>query len=87
MCASALGVPMQAGHKVLYPGLESHPQHELFMRLSNEGGYGAGGLLTLDFGTTARANALMEALQNDHGFGLMAVSLGCATVLALMLGA
>ena len=74
---------LQAGHRVLYPGLKSHPQRELFKQLSNKGGYGAGGLLTLDLGTTARANALMESLQNDHGFGLMAVSLGCANVLAL----
>ena len=81
------GLALQAGHRVLHPGLKSHPQHELFQRLSNKGGYGAGGLLTLDLGTTARANALMEALQNDHGFGLMAVSLGCVNMLARVLGA
>ena len=60
----------------MYPGLESHPQHELLKRLSNDGDYGAGGLLTLDLMTTARANQLMQSLQNDFGFGLMAVSLG-----------
>ncbi len=81
-CASFPSLRLQAGQQVLYPALESHPQHELFKRLSNKGGYGAGGLLTLDLGTTARANALMEALQNDHGFGLMAVSLGCVTALS-----
>lgn len=62
---------------MLYPGLASHPQHALFHQMANPG-YGAGGLLTLDLGTTDRANRLMECLQNDMGFGLMAVSLGCA---------
>ncbi len=63
---------------MVYPGLKSHPQHDVLRRLSNEGDYGAGGLLTLDLITTARANRLMQSLQNDHGFGLMAVSLGQA---------
>lgn len=69
----------QSGYKVIYPGLASHPQHELFLRLANPG-YGSGGLLTLDLGTIERANRLMECLQNDLGFGLLAVSLGCERV-------
>ncbi|RMD60369.1 MAG: aminotransferase class I/II-fold pyridoxal phosphate-dependent enzyme, partial [Planctomycetota bacterium] len=63
------------GLEVFYPGLESHPQHELCTRLFNEG-YGYGGVLTLDMGSVERANALMETLQNEHSFGFMAVSLG-----------
>ena len=73
---------LQAGYHVVYPGLQSHPQHELLKRLSNEGDYGAGGLLTLDLKTMARANQLMQSLQNDHSFGLMAVSLGYTASLA-----
>jgi len=65
----------ERGAKVCYPGLPSHPQHELLQRQLNEG-FGCGGLLTLDMGSVARANRLMEILQNDHSFGFMAVSLG-----------
>ena len=64
-----------AGAAVVYPGLPSHPQHELFKRLANPG-YGCGGLLTLDCGSLQSASRLMERLQNREGFGLMAVSLG-----------
>jgi methionine-gamma-lyase len=32
--------------------------------------------MTVDMGTEAAANALMSKLQNKHGFGFMAVSLG-----------
>ncbi len=65
----------QRGAKVCYPGLESHPQHDLLARQMNDG-FGFGGLLTLDVGTVERANRLMEILQNEHSFGFMAVSLG-----------
>ena len=64
-----------AGAAVVYPGLPSHPQHELFEKLANRG-YGCGGLLTLDCGSLQSASRLMERLQNREGFGLMAVSLG-----------
>jgi methionine-gamma-lyase len=60
---------------VVYPGLECHPDHELLRSLANEG-YGWGGILGIDLGTQARAEALMETLQNDERFGFMAVSLG-----------
>jgi methionine-gamma-lyase len=63
------------GAEVAYPGLPSHPQHALLQRLANRG-FGSGGLLTVDLGTTARANRFMEILQNEHSFGFMAVSLG-----------
>lgn len=66
-----------AGANVVYPGLPSHPQHELFAKLSNsKGGYGCGGLFTIDCGTLPAASRLMERLQNREGWGLIAVSLG-----------
>lgn len=63
------------GAQVSYPGLPGHPQHELLKRLVNPG-YGFGGLLTINVGSLAVANALMERLQNHEKFGFMAVSLG-----------
>ncbi len=63
------------GATVRYPGLPSHPTHDLLERLATPG-YGAGGLLTLDLGTIERANRFMEILQNEYSFGFMAVSLG-----------
>lgn len=63
------------GLDVVYPGLPEHPDHELLQRIGCPE-YGAGGILTLDLGSAARANALMSVLQNRYGFGYMAVSLG-----------
>lgn len=60
---------------VNYPGLPNHPDHELFLSLRVPD-YGFGGILTLDMETEARANALMDKLQNEQRFGYMAVSLG-----------
>ena len=60
---------------VIYPGLKDHPQHELASQLSNTG-YGLGGILAIDCGSRERAEALMEVLQNEEKFGLIAVSLG-----------
>ncbi len=65
----------EMGLDVVYPGLPGYPQHELFKRLANPG-YGFGGLLAIDVGTTERAGELMERLQNEARFGYMAVSLG-----------
>ncbi len=64
-----------AGVVVSYPGLSEHPDHELFHRIGRPE-YGFGGLLTIDAGDRARAEALMDDLQNTEGFGFMAVSLG-----------
>ncbi len=64
-----LGVP------VAYPGLADHPDHELLRNQRCED-YGFGGILTLDLGSEAKANELMDVLQNKYGFGFMAVSLG-----------
>ncbi|KAL2327116.1 hypothetical protein Fmac_020543 [Flemingia macrophylla] len=63
------------GMKVIYPGLEDHPDHELFKSLCNRE-YGYGGLLCIDMETEERANLLMNHLQNYSQFGFMAVSLG-----------
>jgi len=61
--------------RVVYPGLPNHPDHALFTSCSNSE-YGYGGLFTLDMGSQAQANRLMELLQNELRFGYMAVSLG-----------
>ncbi|MBW2736802.1 MAG: aminotransferase class I/II-fold pyridoxal phosphate-dependent enzyme [Deltaproteobacteria bacterium] len=68
---------MLEGHgvEVCYPGLESHPQHALFSEVANEE-MGYGGIIAIDCKTNERAQELMNSLQNDESFGLMAVSLG-----------
>ncbi|WP_418509795.1 aminotransferase class I/II-fold pyridoxal phosphate-dependent enzyme [Corallibacter sp.] len=62
------------GLKTVYPGLESHPSHELFKSMMNEK-YGFGGMLTIDVGSLHKANALMELMQ-EKNLGYLAVSLG-----------
>lgn len=62
------------GLKISYPGLESHKNHELMKSMIHEE-YGYGGLLTLDAGTTEKANELMEMMQTEN-LGYLAVSLG-----------
>ena len=61
--------------RVIYPGLPDHPGYELARRLGNDG-YGFGGVLAIDCGSREKAEAMMEALQNEEKFGLIAVSLG-----------
>jgi len=60
---------------VIYPGLPDHPDHGLFAEMVNPG-YGHGGILAIDCGSAERANQLMDVLQNELHFGLIAVSLG-----------
>lgn len=62
------------GLRVSYPGLKSHKNHELMKSMMHEE-YGFGGLLTLDAGTTDKANELMELMQQEN-LGYLAVSLG-----------
>ncbi|MEP5338320.1 MAG: aminotransferase class I/II-fold pyridoxal phosphate-dependent enzyme [Algibacter sp.] len=62
------------GLKTVYPGLESHPSHQLYKSMMNAE-YGFGGMLTIDVGTIDKANALMELMQ-DENLGYLAVSLG-----------
>ena len=64
----------KTGLKVIYPGLKSHPQHELHKKLMNEE-YGFGGMLALDFGTMENAYEKMNKFQ-EAGIGYLAVSLG-----------
>ncbi|XP_059276427.1 methionine gamma-lyase-like [Lycium ferocissimum] len=63
------------GLKVIYPGLEAHPDHALLKSMANKD-YGYGGILCVDMETEERANRLMNVLQNCTQFGFMAVSLG-----------
>lgn len=67
------------GMKVIYPGLKSHKQYELFKSLAGNS-YGAGGILTLECATSDEARDLATALQNEK-FGLYAVSLGFSRTL------
>ncbi|MFT4982996.1 MAG: methionine-gamma-lyase [Flavobacterium sp.] len=62
------------GIKTVYPGLKSHPSHDLYAGMINSE-YGFGGMMTLDVGSLAKANALMELMQS-HNLGYLAVSLG-----------
>lgn len=62
------------GLKTVYPGLKSHPSHEVFKSMMNEE-YGYGGMLTIDAGSLEKANELMELMQ-EKNLGYLAVSLG-----------
>ena len=62
------------GLKTVYPGLNSHPSHDLFQNMMNQK-YGFGGMLTIDIGSLDKANALMELMQ-ERNLGYLAVSLG-----------
>lgn len=62
------------GLKTVYPGLASHPSHDLFKSMMNEK-YGFGGMLTIDVGSLDKANSLMELMQ-EKNLGYLAVSLG-----------
>ena len=62
------------GLKTVYPGLPSHPSHELFTQMMHPE-FGYGGMLTLDVGSLNKANELMELMQHKN-LGYLAVSLG-----------
>lgn len=62
------------GLRTVYPGLKSHPSHELYKSMMNQE-YGFGGMLVVDAGSLERANALMELMQ-EKNLGYLAVSLG-----------
>ena len=64
---------------VIYPGLPSHRDFNLFGKILNPG-YGHGGMMTIDCGTSERALNLAQRLQ-DEKFGLYAVSLGFSRTL------
>ena len=62
------------GLRVIYPGLEEHPQHELMKQQMNNG-FGFGGMFVIDTKNKEKANQLMEEMQNSN-LGYLAVSLG-----------
>ncbi len=62
------------GIRVYYPGLESHTQHDLLIKLKNHG-FGFGGMMIMDLETLDNAQKLMIAMQ-EKKVGYMAVSLG-----------
>lgn len=62
------------GIKTVYPGLKSHPSHEIYKNMINPE-YGFGGMMTIDVGSLNKANELMELMQ-ERNLGYLAVSLG-----------
>ncbi len=62
------------GLRTVYPGLKSHPSHDLYKSMMNKE-YGFGGMLVVDAGSLDKANALMELMQ-EKNLGYLAVSLG-----------
>jgi methionine-gamma-lyase len=64
----------KAGIKVFYPGLKSHPQHELMTNILNKA-YGYGGMVTIDAKYEILGNKLMVRMQEEK-VGYFAVSLG-----------
>lgn len=64
----------EIGVKVFYPGLPSHPQHELMKSMMNPV-YGFGGMITIDAGDEETAQNLMIKMQ-ENKVGYFAVSLG-----------
>ena len=65
----------ELGINVSYPGLKEHPDHALLLAIGREE-FGGGGVITIDCGSKLKAEELMDELQNKHGFGYVAVSLG-----------
>jgi methionine-gamma-lyase len=62
------------GLAVKYPGLKSHPQHDLYTKMMNPE-FGYGGMITLDLKNHDMATKFMEVLQ-EKNVGYLAVSLG-----------
>ena len=62
------------GGSVVYPGLKSHVDHELFTKLYNTE-FGYGGMISIDLKTLAKAEKFMELMQ-EKNVGDLAVSLG-----------
>jgi methionine-gamma-lyase len=62
------------GIRTVYPGLKSHPSHNLYNSFIDHE-YGYGGILTIDAGKLETANKFMELMQ-ENNVGYLAVSLG-----------
>jgi methionine-gamma-lyase len=72
------------GIKTFYPGLESHPHHELLKVIRNDG-FGFGGMLAVETGSKEKSKQLMVEMQNEK-VGYLAVSLGYVKTLFSMPG-
>jgi methionine-gamma-lyase len=64
----------EAGLKVTYPGLPTHPQHDLMKKIMNPE-FGFGGMISIDLGDHDTSNRLMQVMQ-ENDIGYLAVSLG-----------
>lgn len=64
----------ELGLRVIYPGLENHPQHQIMKEIMNPD-FGFGGMIAIDLETKERASKFMSMMQ-DEGVGYLAVSLG-----------
>lgn len=63
-----------AGLRTIYPGLPSHPGHDLLKSMMNPQ-FGFGGMIAIDLDTSEKASIFMEDMEaNDVGY--LAVSLG-----------
>lgn len=62
------------GLKIIYPGLQNHPDHQLLNSFVNPE-FGYGGMMAIDLKTVEKANKVMQKLQ-IAGVGYLAVSLG-----------
>ncbi|MBN2613432.1 MAG: aminotransferase class I/II-fold pyridoxal phosphate-dependent enzyme [Bacteroidales bacterium] len=60
--------------RVIYPGLENHPQHKLMKQIMNEE-FGFGGMMAIVLDSASDANRLMQKMQQEQ-VGYLAVSLG-----------
>jgi methionine-gamma-lyase len=73
--ALSLSQKLQAdGYRIIYPGLETHPQYQLMNKMAHKN-YGSGGLFVIDLKEKDTANQFMEAMQKAN-IGYLAVSLG-----------
>ena len=64
----------QSGYSVKYPGLSTHPQHQLHKAIMNTD-FGFGGILSIDLKESDKAYEFMQKMQ-ERGIGYLAVSLG-----------
>ncbi|MCZ4694755.1 aminotransferase class I/II-fold pyridoxal phosphate-dependent enzyme [Ancylomarina euxinus] len=73
--ALSLAKKLQAdGYRIIYPGLDNHPQYTLLKEIAHTK-YGAGALMVIDLKEKERANRFMELMQ-EANIGYLAVSLG-----------
>jgi methionine-gamma-lyase len=63
-----------SGVKIIYPGFIDHRGHDILEKMMNPG-FGFGGMIAIDMGTSETASRLMEKMEAE-GVGYLAVSLG-----------